>query len=98
MLAGVHKEVLQWPLLLQLCYLLPSTKLHIVMVSPSLPDDLPQEAEKVRSQAGFCSPLLPPVLENQQFDCFGGLDDRFEEHHKVFCGQTCRICLVLKGP
>ena len=38
--AGVHKEALQWPLLLELCCLLPSLHLHVVMVSPSLPDGL----------------------------------------------------------
>ncbi len=50
-LAGAHKEVLQWPLLLQLCYLLPRTQLHIVMVSPSFPDNLPEEGAWVRSPA-----------------------------------------------
>lgn len=62
MLAGVHKEVLQWPLLLQLCYLLPITQLHIVMVSPSLPDDLPQAGEWVRIQAGICNSFAATSL------------------------------------
>ncbi len=38
---------MQWPLLMELCWLLPGTHLHIVMVSPSLPDDLPQQGQWV---------------------------------------------------
>ena len=45
--AGVHKEALQWPLLLELCCLLPSLHLHVVMVSPSLPDGLHRHASWV---------------------------------------------------
>ena len=46
--AGVHREALQWPLLIELCWLFPATHLHIVMVSPSLPDSLPQQGRWVR--------------------------------------------------
>ena len=52
--AGVHKEALQWPLLLELCCLLPSLHLHVVMVSPSLPDGLSRHASWVGLH-GACS-------------------------------------------
>jgi len=51
---GVHKEALQWPLLLELCHLLPAIHLHIVMVSPSLPDGLPQQGAWVGGPNMHC--------------------------------------------
>ena len=49
--AGIHKEALQWPLLMELCWLLPAIHLHIVMVSPSLPAGLPRHGQWVSCSA-----------------------------------------------
>ena len=38
--AGVDKEIRQWPIWLELACLLPHTHLHLVMVSPNVPEHL----------------------------------------------------------
>lgn len=58
--------MLQWPLLLELCCLLPSLHLHIVMVSPSLPDNLHRHASWVGLRNLAC-PLLGCLITPQQW-------------------------------
>ncbi|CAK0785799.1 hypothetical protein CVIRNUC_009010 [Coccomyxa viridis] len=82
-MAGVHKEVLQWPLLLELSCLLPSLHLHIVMVSPSLPDNL-------HRHASWASPdsegsLRVTLCQGWYHDVASELRKKFGQAQLVFC-------------